>query len=148
APSAAPQVIDIPGKQPRSLAFDPSSGRVFVSIFESGNNTSIVAAAQVKAAGGLPKASPKMTKSLPKAPLTGLIVKWNGTSWTDERGNSKWDAFISPRGLADIDLVVLDASGATPAISSEVRGIGTHIGNAAYDAEAHRLYVANTDSLN
>jgi len=146
-PDTVPQVVNIRGKQPRSLTRDPAGMRVFVSVFESGNQTTIVPAAQVEAAGGLPKPVPKMSKRLPKAPDTGLIVKWNGSQWADERGNAKWSQFI-PYTLADIDLVVIDASGPAPAISREIRGIGTHIGNTVLDPLSNRLYVANTESFN
>src|ERR1700730_4392908 len=44
-----PQVINIRGKQPRALTRDSSGGRVFVSVFESGNQTTVVSANQVKA---------------------------------------------------------------------------------------------------
>jgi YVTN family beta-propeller protein len=147
APDTAPQVINIRGKQPRSLTRDPAGSRVFVSVFESGNQTTIVSASQVAAAGGLPKPVPKMSKKLPPAPVTGLIVKWNGSQWTDERGNAKWSQFI-PYTLADVDVVVLDASGPAAAISREIRGIGTHIGNTVLDPASNRLYVANTESFN
>jgi YVTN family beta-propeller protein len=147
APDASPQVIDIRGKQPRSLTSDPAGGRVFVSVFESGNQTTIVPTAQVRTAGGLPKPVPKMSKKLPKAPDTGLIVKWNGSQWADERGDTKWNQFV-PYTLADIDVVVLDASGPSIAISQEISGVGTHIGNSVLDPSANRLYVANTESFN
>ena len=146
-PSREPQVINIRGKQPRALATDANRERVIVSVFESGNQTTIVSANNVKAAGGPPKPSPKMSKKLPKAPETGLIVKWNGAAWADERGNTKWSQFI-PSTLADVDLVVIDATGPLPAIEKEVRAVGTQVGNAVLDAEAGRLYVVNTEAHN
>jgi cytochrome c peroxidase len=88
-----------------------------------------------------------MSKKLPKAPETGLIVKWNGSAWADEKGNGKWSQFI-PYTLADVDLVVIDAAGPVPAIQKEVRAIGTQIGNAALDAATNRLYVVNTEAHN
>src|SRR5262249_34080860 len=63
------------------------------------------------------------------------------------RGNTKWNQFI-PYTLADVDIVVIDASSADPTVSDEVRGVGTNIGNAVFDATANRLYVANTESFN
>lgn len=143
----APQVINIRGKQPRALTRDQSGGRVFVSVFESGNQTTIVSANQVSAAGGPPKVRPKMSKKLPTAPEVGLIVKWNGSGWADDRGNTKWSQFV-PYTLADVDVVVLDASGPVPKIQKELRGIGTHIGNAVFDSTANRLYVANLEAHN
>ncbi|HKV42928.1 MAG TPA: hypothetical protein VJX67_27275, partial [Blastocatellia bacterium] len=147
APTADPQVITIRGKQPRSLTRDPSNGRVFVSVFESGNQTTVVPSADVMASGGLPRPFPKMSKKLPPAPVTGLIVKWNGSKWADAKGNTKWSQFI-PYRLADVDVVVLDASGQTAAVAAEIPGIGTNIGNTVLDPTGGRLYVVNTEALN
>lgn len=141
------KAIDIRGKQPRALARDSSGGRVFVSVFESGNQTTVVPFDKVTAGGGLPKAKPKMSKSLPKAPETSLIVKWNGSKWVDSNGKTKWSQFI-PYTLADIDLVVIDASSDNPNVDARIRGVGTHIGNSTFDSAANKLYVANTESLN
>ena len=146
SPADGPQVISIRGKQPRALVRDASGARVFVSVFESGNKTTVVSANQVKAAGGPPKASPKM-KKLPPAPDVGLIVKWDGSNWADERGNTKWNALV-PYTLADVDLVVIDATQSAPRIQSEVKGVGTHIGNATFDPAGNRLYVLNIEAHN
>jgi YVTN family beta-propeller protein len=146
SPADPPQVINIRGKQPRALVRDSSGGRVFVSVFESGNQTTVVSANQVKAAGGPPKPFPKM-KRLPPAPDVGLIVKWNGSKWADERGDTKWNALV-PYTLADVDLVVIDATQSGPHIQNEVRGIGTQIGNAAFDPTNNRLYVVNIEAHN
>jgi YVTN family beta-propeller protein len=84
APAAAPQDINIRGKFPRSLSRDLLGGRVFVSVFESGNQTTIVPARKVEDAGGLPKPAIKMSRKLPRAPDAGLIVRWDGSGWVDE----------------------------------------------------------------
>ncbi len=146
APATSPQVIKIRGKQPRALARDSSGSRVFVSVFESGNQTTIVSAERVKDAGGPPKPSPKM-KKLPKAPEVGLIVKWNGSNWVDERGNTKWSQFVT-HTLADVDLVVIDAVAPAAQIEREVKGLGTQIGNSVYDAARDRLLVVNLEARN
>jgi YVTN family beta-propeller protein len=147
APTAAPQVLDISGKQPRSLQRDASGARVFVSVFESGNGTTIVPAAQVSAGGGPPAPSPAMAANLPAAPAAGLIVKWNGAGWVDERNDARWSQFI-PYTLADNDVVVIEARSASPLVSTQVRGVGTHMGNAAIDTAANRLYVLNDEAHN
>jgi YVTN family beta-propeller protein len=146
APAEAAQLVNIRGKQPRSLTIDSSGERVFVSVFESGNQTTVVSANQVSSAGGPPKAKPKM-KKLPPAPETALIVKWNGSKWSDERGNTKWNSFV-PYTLADVDLVVIDAVQSTPRVQSELRGIGTQIGNSAFDSSANTLCVINLEARN
>ncbi len=147
APSTAPQVIAIRAKQPRALARDPSGAQVFVSVFESGNQTTVVPAAQVNANGGPPPPSPAMSSNLPAAPNVGLIVKWNGSAWADESSNTKWNSVI-PYTLSDTDIAVIDAHGLNPSVSTLVRGVGTHIGNAIFDASANRLLVVNDEARN
>ena len=145
--SAAPQVIKINGIQPRSLSVDPTGARIFVSVFQSGNGTTIVSAANVAAAGGPPGPSPSKAKRLPPAPEAGLIVKWTGSHWADETGNTKWSQFV-PYTLADVDVVILDASTSVVTTSGQVTGVGTHIGNSVLDPVSNKLYVANTESFN
>jgi YVTN family beta-propeller protein len=146
-PATSPQVITINAKQPRALARDATGTQVFVSIFESGNQTTIVPAAQVTSNGGPPPPSPAMSTSLPPAPNVGLIVKWNGSGWADETGDAKWTSSV-PYTLADVDVVVIDAHSSTPAVSTLVRGVGTHIGNAVFDQANNRLLVANDEARN
>ncbi|MCA1594373.1 MAG: carboxypeptidase regulatory-like domain-containing protein [Acidobacteria bacterium] len=151
--TGAPQTIDIFGKQPRALARTGNGAQVFVSVFESGNQTTVVPESSVASHGGLPPPSPAMAPGLPAAPVTSLIVKWDGTNWVDEI-NRIWgnpgttDAALIKYRLADIDLVVIDAAAQTPAISSQVRGLATHVGNMAFDPTTSRLFVANLESTN
>jgi YVTN family beta-propeller protein len=143
--AARPVVLDIPGKQPRALARDAQGGQVFVSVFESGNNTTLVPEPLVSANGGLPPPSPSMGPGLPVAPRTSLIVKWNGSAWADETGNTRWNALVNYT-LADVDLVSVDATGQTPAVRALVRNLGTHLGNMAFDPTTSRLFLANLES--
>ncbi|HVQ39434.1 MAG TPA: DUF4214 domain-containing protein [Pyrinomonadaceae bacterium] len=146
-PSSSPQVVAIRGKQPRALTRNANGSQVFVSVFESGNQTTTVPALEVASGGGPPAPNPAMSGSLPPAPGVGLIVKWNGSSWSDERSDGRWSPFI-PYSLADVDLTVLDSSGATVLISKEVRNIGTHIGNAVVDPANNQLLVLNDEARN
>ncbi len=147
APQAAPIALNVRGKQPRSLARDADGSRVFVSIFESGNGTTVVPREQVTANGGLPPPRPPLGLGLPRAPAAGLIVKWDGSRWADERGTVSWNSQINFR-LSDVDVVVINAEGRAPSVSQEVRQVGTLVGNAAFDAASGRLMVANVESLN
>ncbi|MDQ3746682.1 MAG: beta-propeller fold lactonase family protein, partial [Acidobacteriota bacterium] len=146
--SATPQTINIFSKQPRALARDATGGRVFVSVFESGSKTTVLSQSDVVAGGGLPPSNPPLAPGLPPPPTTSLIVRWDGTSWGDEMGRN-WNSVI-PYTLADIDLAVIDASGAAlpTAVSAQVHDIGTNIGNMAFDPSAQRLFVANLQSSN
>lgn len=143
-PLANPVTIENFAKQPRALARNADGSRVFVSVFESGNQTTIVPESIVGANGGLPPPNPAVRSGLPVPPNTSLIVKWDGSNWRDEI-NRSWTTQI-PYTLADVDLVVIDASSSV--ISARVRGIGTHVGNMAFDASAQRLLVANLEDIN
>ena len=147
APATAPQVIAIRGKQPRALARNAAGSQVFVSVFESGNQTTTVSAEQVAAGGGPPAPSPALKLGLPPAPFVGLIVKWNGVSWSDERGDGRWTSSI-PYRLADVDIAVLDSSGASAALNREVHNVGTHVGNAIVDPVGNQLLVLNDEARN
>ncbi len=143
-----PTVNENFGKQPRALARSGDGSRVFVSVFESGSQTTIVPEPIVAANGGLPPPNPPLRGGLPVPPNTSLIVKWDGSNWRDEI-NRSWTAHI-PYTLADTDVVVFDASGpgtSAPKIG-ETRGVGTHVGNMAFDAAAQRLFVANLNDIN
>ena len=145
--AAAPQVINIFAKQPRALARDASGGQVFVSVFESGNQTTLIPQPIVAQHGGLPAPNPAMRSGLPAAPNTGLIVKWNGSAWADETGNAAWDQFVTYT-LADIDLVTIDATSANASITAQLRGLGTNLGNMTLDPASGKLFLANMDAGN
>jgi len=145
-PSVPGTVIETIGKQPRALARNADGSRVFVSVFESGNQTTIVPESIVGANGGLPPSNPPLSPGLPVPPNTSLIVKWDGSNWRDEI-NRSWTGHI-PYTLADSDLAVIDASDASPFVIARVRGIGTHVGNMAFDPSAQQLFVANLDDIN
>lgn len=145
--NAAPQVVGIRGKQPRALARNTNGSNVYVTVFESGNETTVVPEATVTANGGLPPPSPALAQGLPAPPRNSLIVKWSGSSWLDERGTVSWNSFV-PYRLADVDIAVIDAAAATPTVTEEVRRVGTAIGNAAFDNAGQRLIAANVEAFN
>jgi YVTN family beta-propeller protein len=142
------QIVDLAGKQPRSLSKDAKGENVYASVFESGNQTTIISAEFVQESGGLPSPTPAMSPTLPAFPQTGIIVKNKSKKkWVDETGDTKWSKFV-PFTLADNDLFVIDAIADKPVVKSSVAAIGTHIGNSVFDAVSGRLFVVNTDSEN
>ena len=147
-PLTSPTTIEILAKQPRALARNADGSRVFVSVFESGNQTTVVKETDVTANGGLPPPNPPLAAGLPPAPRTGLIVKWNGSQWRDETGRN-WNSSI-PYTLADFDVFVINSSGSSLPNSTVagVTGVGTHNGNMAFDPAQARLLVANLDDIN
>ncbi len=146
-PEGPLSTIPIRGRQPRALATDPTGSRVFVSVFMSGNGTTIVPPGAVKSLGGPPPPSPAVAPGLPKPPDVGLIVKQRGKKWIDERGKGRWKKYVK-YSLADVDLVVIDASAAEPSVAKEIRSIGTNISGAVLDPTTDRLFVANSDAHN
>jgi YVTN family beta-propeller protein len=146
-PSGAPRVVDVPGKQPRALARDRSGTRVFVSVFESGNETAVVPAGVVAAAGGPPPAVPAPDENLPPAPQTGLVVQRRGGAWVDETGDARWTGRV-PASPSDVDVVELALRGGEPSIRREARGVGTLVGNSTFDETTDALYVLNTEARN
>jgi YVTN family beta-propeller protein len=145
--SSPPRVVDVPGIRPRALARDRTGLRVFVSVFESGNATAVVPAGAVAAAGGPPPAVPAPDPSLPPPPQTGLIVQRRATDWVDETGDAKWTGRV-PAAPADVDVVEIALRAGAPRIEREARGIGTLVGNAAFDDTTNTLYTVNTEARN
>ncbi|MDT7778714.1 MAG: hypothetical protein QOC99_1226, partial [Acidobacteriota bacterium] len=140
------QTIEIFAKQPRALARDATGSRVFVSAFESGNQTTVVSERDVRANGGLPPPNPALAQGLPSPPSTGLIVKWNGSHWVDELSRA-WDSLI-PYTLFDNDVSVIDTVGNPVGVTWDVQGVGTHVGNMVFDPTTSRVVVANLEDIN
>ncbi|MBL8151909.1 MAG: hypothetical protein JNN15_18455 [Blastocatellia bacterium] len=141
-----PKVISLDVKKPRALSVDPDTMRLFVSVFESGNKTSIVPFRFVREEGGPPAPKPAMSRDLPPAPRTGLIVQETSKGvWADETGDTKWSKYLK-YSLEDTDLLVIDA--VTLKIKQKVSSVGTHIGNSIFDPSSNKLFVVNTDSKN
>lgn len=118
---AAPRAIDIAGEDPRQIQAASDGSRLFVTIFESGNGTTLVREPAVSSAdspyGGanpIPiendAALADAAAHLPKPPPTGLIVQKDAASgaWLDENG-ADWSAQVD-WDLHDHDLAVIDAS--------------------------------------
>ncbi|NNM27398.1 MAG: hypothetical protein HKO59_15695 [Phycisphaerales bacterium] len=117
--AAAPIVKAIKGEDPRALATDGE--RVYVAIFESGNNTTILDQFEVSDAvnpyPGDPNPPPNagagfeppIAAGLPVAPEVGLIVRKDDTgAWIDDNGGD-WSPAV-PWDLLDHDLAVIDAA--------------------------------------
>jgi len=132
---------------PRALARTPDGSRVFAAAFHSGNRTTTIPQPSVSGNGGLP---PPPAGATAGAPGTGLIVKFNGTTWVDEI-NRSWNSQV-PFNLPDRDVFIIDANAGTPALisgTSNVTGVGTVIFNMAVRPNAaNQLYVSNTDARN
>ena len=129
---------------PRALAVSPDRGTVYVAVFESGNQTTIVPTDVVDALGGPPAPDPPMAAGLPPAPRTGLIVRYDGFAWRDETGGD-WSSSIG-FDLVDDDVLAVDANGL--GIVRTWTGLGTHLFGLAVDPSDGELFVSAQEALN
>jgi DNA-binding beta-propeller fold protein YncE len=143
-------VINLFTDTPRALAVSPDGARVYAAGFQTGNQTTIVNAAIVNAAGGPGMPPPLTNHQGVAAPATGLVVKWNGSHWVDERGTS-WDQAVD-LSLPDKDVFAIDANAATPVQVTGAAGIYAHVGTILFNMIVNpvnrKVYVTNLDSRN
>lgn len=117
--NAAPQVIPITGEDPRMATVSADGKRLVVSIFESGNATTIVPAPMVSDPGGPyggqnppPNRggafAPAINGELPTSPKLAIIVRKDAASgaWLDDNG-ADWSAFVT-WDVLDHDLAIID----------------------------------------
>ncbi|MDZ4772311.1 MAG: hypothetical protein SGI72_04175, partial [Planctomycetota bacterium] len=114
--ATAPLVIPILGEDPRALAVSLDGTKVYVAIFESGNDSTILGGGSTMG-GGFPKNvvsdptgpyagqnpppnaglgfNPPINGALPPPPRVGLIVKKNGSNqWMDDNTHN-WTSMVS-----------------------------------------------------
>ncbi len=155
---AAPDaVLPLFGDKPRALAVSPDGRQVYAAIFHSGNQTTTVSEGVVcnggaQAApcnvggvvypGGLP--APNTNHEERRGPETGLIVKYNGSQWTDELGRD-WSNAVR-FDLPDLDVFTVDAN--TLETVASMSGVGTILFNMAVNPQTGALYVSNTEARN
>ena len=127
---------------PRALAASRDGATVYAAPFMSGNRTTTL---QRDAVG---TAKPGVNRSADNviAPATGLIVRFDGSEWRDEAGTS-WSSKVKFT-LPDFDLFAIDASAATPRVTTQLSGIGTTLFNMAVHPASGRVFVSNTNAVN
>lgn len=83
APGGEPTaILTLFGDTPRALAVTGDGSRVNAGIFRSGSRTTVLPPA------GFAKASPTRSADGVAQPNTGLIVRFSGSNWVDERGQT------------------------------------------------------------
>jgi DNA-binding beta-propeller fold protein YncE len=155
------QVIALFGDSPGPLAVTPDGKTVYVGVFKSGNQTTIVGRVLIceggvsvepcttfkggpRAPGGLPPPNENIEGiAMPEA---GLIVKWDGAGWKDELDRD-WSEVIK-LDLPDYDVFALDATAPTLQQQSVYSGVGTILYSIAVNPLNNKLYVANTEAIN
>ncbi len=139
-PGGQPEtILTLFGDRPRPLAVSADGLRVFAGIFLSGNLTTTL-----PPNGSINKAAPATSADGVTQPLSGLIVKFNGSRWVDELGQD-WSTSV-PFALADADIFEIDAVSLT--VSTRYSGVGTILFNIAVNPVSDALYVSNLESRN
>lgn len=127
---------------PRGLAVSADGSRVYAAPFMSGNRTTALHRDAVVGAKPLPDRNVENVV----APATGLIVKFDGSTWRDESG-ANWNAKVK-FSLPDYDLFAIDANAATPIVTTQVSGLGTTLFNLAVHPVSGAVYASNTEAQN
>jgi DNA-binding beta-propeller fold protein YncE len=142
--SAPPTVIPIFGSDPRALAVSPDRSKVYVSVFESGNRSTILPETTVVNGGGQPPANPPMDPMLPPPPNTALIVQKSGADWVDDTGGI-WTPHVG-WSLPDNDVVQISTS--TLTVTANFTGVGTLNYDLEVNPSSGVIYVTNHEALN
>ena len=154
-------VMSLFGDSPGPLAVTPDGKTVYVGVFKSGNQTTVVGRVLVceggieakpcevapggpVAPGGLPPPNANV-EGIPM-PDAGLIVKWDGNGWKDELDRD-WSDVIR-LDLPDYDVFALDAMTTPPRQTGVYASVGTVLFSLAVNPRNRKLYVANTDARN
>ncbi len=149
------------GDSPGPLAVSPDGKTVYVGVFKSGNQTTIIGRVLIckggveaqpcrkmqngpVAPGGLPPPNENI-EGIPM-PEAGLIVKWDGEGWKDEL-NRDWSSVVR-LDLPDYDVFAIDALAPIPDQAAVYSGVGTILYGMAVNPANDKLYVANTDAKN
>ena len=135
-------IVTLFADTPRGLAASADGSRVYAAPFHSGNRTTTLN----RDAVGNAKPLPNQNIENVVAPATGLIVKYDGAAWRDERGTD-WSGSVRFT-LPDHDLFTLDANATPPAVTGQVSGVGTTLFNLAVHPLSGAIYVSNTEAQN
>jgi len=109
SPATAPSVIALNGSEPRALAVKNDGSKVYVALFGSGNQTTIMGPNKLPADSMPEDFDLPMDPGLPPAPHVGLIVQEqpNG-QWFDMYGNL-WNEHV-PYSVREADVMEINTS--------------------------------------
>ena len=163
--AADPFILTFFGDTTRALAVSADGTRVWAAVFLSGNQTTVLNEGAVIPPGdgpldpgtlinllindgfvspGLPP--PQETEQGEEAPLTGLILRWDGAAWRDE-SNRDWTPRTRFR-LPDLDVFEIDATVSPPQLVHSYPGVGTVLLNMAVHPTDGTVYVSNLEARN
>ena len=120
APTPVLTATDIAGSQPRALATSPDGSTVYLAVFESGNQTTVIPRTTVNLAtspyaGANPPPNsgtafdPPRTVGQPNPPRVAHLVRKNAQNrWMDDNAHD-WTGQVN-WGIVDNDVAVIDAA--------------------------------------
>jgi DNA-binding beta-propeller fold protein YncE len=144
---------------PRALAVTPDGSKVYAAAFFSGNGTASTFVGNFFGLGN-PLPPVQLFPNFPvplnvnafgePQPLTSIIVKYDGTHWTDENGLVR-DPEMNFT-LPDRDVFAIDATANPPKAITGPAGIYSHVGTTLFNMIVNpangKVYVSNLDSNN
>lgn len=141
AGGAPMQILTLFGDTPRALARTPDGSKVYAAILNSGNRTTVV-----RDIPTLSKAPPFTNVEGINAPLSALVLKFDGVNWVDERGTN----FNAQAGLnlPDLDVFEIDALANPVTETRNWSGVGTTLFNMVVNPLSGSVFVSNTDARN
>ena len=139
--------IPIPGRMPRSLGRTVAGDKVYVGVFQSGNRTSVLSAAEV--ADSIPDdpdfpRDPSNKLGHPAPAVAGIVQQNVINDWRDEYGKL-WNAKIK-YSMPDVDVAEINTT--TNLVSRTFGGLGSIIYNLAVSPFDGRLAVVGTEGRN
>ena len=139
--------IPIPGRMPRSLGKTNAGDKVYVAIFNGGNRTSVLSAAEV--ADSIPDdpdfpRDPSNKLGHPAPAVAGIIQQNVLNDWRDEYGKL-WNAKVK-YSLPDIDVAEINTN--TNLIARTFGTAGSINYNLAVNPVDGRIAVASTEARN
>ena len=135
------KIITMFGDTPRALAVSADGSKVYAAVFNSGNQTTVVRDVPTS-----DKAAPFANIDGVPAPLSALVLKFDGTNWVDEQGR-QFNARAS-LNLPDLDVFEINALAANPTDVHSWSGVGTTLFNMAVNPVSGKVYVSNLESHN
>jgi YVTN family beta-propeller protein len=142
-------VVTLFGDTPRALTVSPDGSTVYAAVFHSGNRTTTLSEGVVPNSGPNQLPPPKTNFEGVAGPEVGLIVRYDGTKWTDELGRD-WSASVR-FSLPDKDVFAIDANANPPievAGPSFYTGVGTILFNMVTNPVSGKVYVSNLEAQN
>jgi|GEM_PF-368531 len=150
APENSPErIVNLYGMAPRAMATNAEGSKVYVSIYKSGNKSTL-AAHNFQESGPnatqYNKIGPLDDKRGVLAPNTGVIVKHNGEDWVDMFGTTWNDSIYFD--LPDYDVFELDPNNLAAGPIGRHSGVGNALFNLAVNPANGSVYVSNMDARN